>query len=40
MGLQATQITDPQDLGDALKAAMASGRPNLIEVFVADGFGT
>jgi benzoylformate decarboxylase len=40
MGLQAIQITDPQDLGDVLKAAMASGRPNLIEVFVADGFGT
>ena len=40
MGLSATRISDPRDLGDALKAAMASGRPNLIEVAVADGFGT
>lgn len=40
MGMQATQITDPEDLGDALKAAMASGRPHLIEVFMANGFGS
>lgn len=40
MGLHATHVSDPQDLGDALKAALASGRPNLLEVAVDDGFGT
>lgn len=40
MGLQATRVSDPQDLGDALRVAMASGRPNLLEVAVDDGFGT
>ncbi len=40
MGLHATRVSDPQDLGDALKAALASGRPNLLEVAVDDGFGT
>ena len=38
-GLHATRVTDPADLAPVLRAAMASGRPNLIDVRVADGFG-
>jgi benzoylformate decarboxylase len=39
LGLNATRITDPQDIAPALRAAFASGGPNLIDVRVADGFG-
>jgi benzoylformate decarboxylase len=38
-GLAARRVTDPQDLGPALREAFASGQPNLIDVRVADGFG-
>jgi benzoylformate decarboxylase len=40
MGMKAQRITDPAQLADALKAAIASGVPNLVEVIVADGFGS
>jgi benzoylformate decarboxylase len=39
MGLTATRVTDPTDLPAALKQAIDSGGPNLIEVRVANGFG-
>ena len=39
MGLKAHRVSDPQDLAGALRAAVASGGPNLIEVRVANGFG-
>ena len=38
-GLATTRLTDPADVGPALKAAIASGAPNLIDIAVADGFG-
>ena len=38
-GLAARRITDPQDLAPALREAFASGKPNLLDVSVADGFG-
>ncbi|HEY5898618.1 MAG TPA: thiamine pyrophosphate-dependent enzyme [Burkholderiales bacterium] len=38
-GLSARRVTDPQDIGTALREAFASGRPNLIDIRVADGFG-
>ncbi|HSB23624.1 MAG TPA: thiamine pyrophosphate-dependent enzyme [Burkholderiaceae bacterium] len=38
-GLKSTRVTDPHDLAPALRAAFASGAPNLIDVRVADGFG-
>ena len=40
MGVPARRITDPQDFAPALREAMASGAPRLIEVMVADGFGS
>ena len=39
MGVPARRITEPQDFAPALREAMASGGPRLIEVMVADGFG-
>ncbi|MDA0225748.1 MAG: thiamine pyrophosphate-dependent enzyme, partial [Proteobacteria bacterium] len=39
MGMAAQRITDPQAFAPALREAVASGAPNLIEVMVADGFG-
>jgi len=39
MGMPATRIEDPADLGPAVRAAMASGGPSLLDVSVADGFG-
>jgi benzoylformate decarboxylase len=39
LGVPARRITDPQDIGPALKAGIASGAPNLLDVTVADGFG-
>jgi len=38
-GLNSTRVTDPHDVAPALRAAFASGGPNLIDVRVADGFG-
>jgi benzoylformate decarboxylase len=37
-GLAARRVTDPQDIAPALREAFASGKPNLIDVRVADGF--
>ena len=38
-GLAARRVTDPQDIAPALREAFASGRPNLVDLRVADGFG-
>jgi benzoylformate decarboxylase len=38
-GLAARRVTDPQDIAPALREAFASGRPNLVDIRVADGFG-
>jgi benzoylformate decarboxylase len=39
LGLTARCVTDPHDIASALRDAIASGVPNLIEVIVDDGFG-
>jgi len=39
MGLAARRVTDPNDIAPALREAVASGAPQLVEVMVADGFG-
>lgn len=39
MGMPSQVVTDPAQLADVLKAAMASGGPNLVEVIVSRGFG-
>ncbi|CAN1564046.1 IlvB Thiamine pyrophosphate-requiring enzymes [acetolactate synthase, pyruvate dehydrogenase (cytochrome), glyoxylate carboligase, phosphonopyruvate decarboxylase] [Burkholderiaceae bacterium] len=39
MGMPSQVVTDPTKLADVLKAAMASGGPNLVEVIVSRGFG-
>jgi benzoylformate decarboxylase len=39
LGLQARRVADPQDIAPALREAFASGRPSLVDVRVADGFG-
>jgi len=39
LGMHAVRITDPAQLTETLKAAIASGVPNLVEVVVADGYG-
>jgi benzoylformate decarboxylase len=38
-GLATRRVTDPQEIAPVLRDAFASGRPNLIDVRVADGFG-
>ena len=38
-GLGARRVTDPQDVAPALREAFASGKPNLVDIRVADGFG-
>lgn len=38
LGLDAHRVTDPASISDVLKAAIASGKPTLVEVIVADGF--
>jgi benzoylformate decarboxylase len=38
-GLTSTRVTDPNDIAPVLRAAFASGGPNLVDVRVADGFG-
>jgi benzoylformate decarboxylase len=40
MGVPGRRIADPAEIAPALREALASGRPRLIEVMVADGFGT
>ena len=38
-GIAARRVTDPQDIAPALREGFASGKPNLIDMRVADGFG-
>ncbi|MEO8652731.1 MAG: thiamine pyrophosphate-dependent enzyme [Ramlibacter sp.] len=40
LGLSAVRVTDPAGLAAILKSAIASGKPNLVEVIVDDGFGS
>jgi len=40
MGVPGRRVTDPAEIAPALREALASGRPRLIEVMVADGFGS
>ncbi|TMH43500.1 MAG: thiamine pyrophosphate-binding protein [Betaproteobacteria bacterium] len=39
MGIEARRVTEPQDIAPALREAFASGKPQLVDVRVADGFG-
>jgi benzoylformate decarboxylase len=39
MGLTARRVAEPHDIAPALREAFASGKPNLLDVRVADGFG-
>jgi len=39
MGLAARRVAEPQDIAPALREAFASGKPHLLDVRVADGFG-
>jgi len=39
MGVPAHRITEPDEVAPALRAAMASGVPRLLDVRIADGFG-
>jgi benzoylformate decarboxylase len=38
-GLEARRVERAADFGTAMREAIDSGRPNLIDVAVADGFG-
>jgi benzoylformate decarboxylase len=38
-GLETRRVADPRDVAPALREAFASGKPNLIDLRVADGFG-
>ena len=38
-GLATRRVTDPRDIAPALRDAFASGKPNLVDIRVADGFG-
>jgi benzoylformate decarboxylase len=40
MGVDAQRVSDPQALAPALREAMRAGGPRLVEVMIADGFGT
>jgi benzoylformate decarboxylase len=40
MGIAAKRVTGPEDVSPALKEAMQLGKPSLLDVRVADGFGT
>jgi benzoylformate decarboxylase len=40
MGLSSTRVESPADVAGAIQAGIASGLPNLVEVVMADGFGT
>jgi sulfoacetaldehyde acetyltransferase len=39
MGADGTMVADPGQLGDALRAAVASGRPTVLEVMVSQELG-
>ena len=39
MGVPARRIAEPDEVVPALRAAMASGTPSLLDVRIADGFG-
>jgi len=39
MGLPARRITNPQEVSSSLQEGMNSGKPNLVDIRVADGFG-
>jgi benzoylformate decarboxylase len=39
MGINARRVTEPGAVADALGESVASGKPNLIDVTVQDGFG-
>ena len=39
MGVPARRITDPQDIGPALRESLHCGEPRLLDVAVANGFG-
>ena len=39
MGMPSQVVTEPTEIAAVLKAAMASGKPNLVEVIVSRGFG-
>jgi len=39
LGVAARRVTDPQHIAPALREAFSSGKPNLVDVRVADGFG-
>ena len=39
MGMPSIKVSDPSELDAALKAGIQSGKPNLIEVAVSNGFG-
>jgi benzoylformate decarboxylase len=39
LGVPATRISDPAQIAPALRAAVASGKPSLLDVSVIDGFG-
>jgi benzoylformate decarboxylase len=39
MGMNAVKVSNPADLDTVLKAGIQSGKPNLIEVMVSNGFG-
>lgn len=39
LGVPARRISDPQDIVPAIRAGIAGGGPNLIDITVADGFG-
>mgnify|MGYP002479181253 FL=1 len=39
IGIEAHRITEAQDITPALQRALASGRPQLIEIMMSNGFG-
>jgi benzoylformate decarboxylase len=40
MGLSARRVSDPQEVSGALKESMKLGQPSLLDIRVADGFGS
>lgn len=38
LGMAARRVSEPGDVNTALREAIQSGAPNLVEVIVADGF--
>jgi benzoylformate decarboxylase len=39
LGMSARRIAEPREIAPALRQAIETGAPNLVEVVVADGFG-